>query len=75
MASIENRSRIHLTVKNRDDLTKDFARNADKAIQRYIQTLWNVLCLSSAPPLCPNTSNVAVVEPASTPILVWRRHP
>lgn len=39
MASIENRSRIQVTVKNRDDLTKDFARNADKAIQGYVQEL------------------------------------
>lgn len=39
MASIENRSRIQVTVKNRDDLTKQFAYNADKAIQVYVQEL------------------------------------
>lgn len=39
MASIENRSRIQVTVKNRDDLTKAFARDADKTIQRYVQEL------------------------------------
>ncbi len=39
MASIENRSRIQITVKNRDDLTKDFARNADSSIQDYILDL------------------------------------
>jgi len=39
MASIENRSRIRVTVKNRDDLTKTFAHNAEKAIQDYIQEL------------------------------------
>lgn len=39
MASIENRSRIQITVKNRDDLTKQFAHSAHKAIQVYIQKL------------------------------------
>lgn len=39
MASIENRSRIQVTVKNRDDLTKDFARNADKTVQDYVKEL------------------------------------
>lgn len=39
MASIENRSRIQVTVKNRDDLTKQFAHNADKAIEVYVQKL------------------------------------
>lgn len=39
MASIENRSRIRVTVRNRDDLTRTFSHNADKAIQRYVQTL------------------------------------
>lgn len=39
MASIENRSRIQVTVKNRDDLTKQFAYSADKAIQAYVQKL------------------------------------
>ena len=39
MASIENRSRIQVTVKNRDDLTKQFAFSADKAIQVYVQQL------------------------------------
>lgn len=41
MASIENRSRIQVTVKNRDDLTKQFACSADKAIQVYVQQLRN----------------------------------
>ena len=39
MASIENRSRILVTVKNRDDLTKDFSRNAKQTIQSYILQL------------------------------------
>ncbi|AIV89559.1 site-specific integrase [Burkholderia pseudomallei] len=39
MASIENRSRIRVTVRNRDDLTRTFSHNADKAIQRYVQML------------------------------------
>lgn len=39
MASIENRSRIQVTVKNRNDLTKTFARNAEKAIQGYLREL------------------------------------
>ncbi len=39
MASIEYRSRVQVTVKNRDDLTQDFARNADTAIQGYVQEL------------------------------------
>lgn len=39
MASIENRSRIQVTVKNRDDLTKQFTYSADKAIQAYVQKL------------------------------------
>ena len=39
MASIENRSRIQVTVKHRDDLTQTFARDAEQAIQRYLQTL------------------------------------
>ncbi len=39
MASIENRSRIQVTVKKRDDLTKTFAHNADRAIQDYVQEL------------------------------------
>ena len=39
MASIENRSRIRITVRNRDDLTRTFSHNADQAIQRYVQTL------------------------------------
>lgn len=39
MASIENRSRIQVTVKHRDDLTRTFARSADQAIQRYVQAL------------------------------------
>lgn len=34
MASIENCSRIQVTVKNRDDLTKQFAHNAGTAVQR-----------------------------------------
>ncbi len=36
MASLESRSRIQVTVKNRDDLAKTFAGNADKTIQRYV---------------------------------------
>ncbi|HEX7935796.1 MAG TPA: site-specific integrase [Paraburkholderia sp.] len=39
MASIENRSRIQVTVQNVSDLTKSFARTADKAIQAYVQAL------------------------------------
>ncbi|EZP37493.1 hypothetical protein [Janthinobacterium lividum] len=39
MASIENRSRIQVTIKNHDDLTKQFAHSAHKAIQVYIQKL------------------------------------
>jgi len=39
MASIENRSRIQVTVKNRDDLTRQFAYNAAKAIRDYVQEL------------------------------------
>lgn len=39
MASIENRSRIQVTVKNRDDLTRQFAYNAAKAIRDYAQEL------------------------------------
>ncbi len=39
MASIENRSRIQVTVKNRDDLTKTFAYNAEETIQRHAQEL------------------------------------
>ena len=39
MASIENRSRIQITVKNRDDITKEFAYNADRSIQNYVQEL------------------------------------
>lgn len=39
MASIENRSRIQVTVKNRDDLTRQFAYNATKAIRDYVQEL------------------------------------
>ncbi|AJX33777.1 site-specific integrase [Burkholderia oklahomensis] len=39
MASIENRSRIQVTVQKHDDLTKSFARTADPAIQAYLQKL------------------------------------
>ena len=39
MASIENRPRIQVTFKKRDDLTKAFAHNADKTIQDYVQEL------------------------------------
>ena len=39
MASIENRPRTQVTFKKRDDLTKAFAHNADKAIQDYVQEL------------------------------------
>ncbi len=39
MASIENRSRLKVSVKNRDDLTRTFIYTAKKAVQRYIQEL------------------------------------
>lgn len=39
MASIENRSRYTVTVKNRDDLTQEFPFNKSKAIQAYIVKL------------------------------------
>jgi hypothetical protein len=39
MAFIENRSQIQVTVRNRNDLSKTFAHNADKAIQRYVLEL------------------------------------
>nr|WP_315226280.1 hypothetical protein [uncultured Albidiferax sp.] len=39
MASIENRSRYTVTVKNRDDLTQEFPFNKSKAIQAYIAKL------------------------------------
>lgn len=39
MASIENRSKIKVWVKNRPDLTKTFEYNADKAIQAYLAQL------------------------------------
>ncbi|WP_346380655.1 site-specific integrase [Acidithiobacillus sp.] len=39
MASIENRSRIQVTVKHRDDLTQTFAYNAHQAIRDCLQSL------------------------------------
>lgn len=39
MASIENRSKIQISVKNRDDLTKTFEYSADKAIKAYVEQL------------------------------------
>lgn len=39
MAHIENRSRIQVKVKNRDDLTRLFAHNHAEAAQRYCATL------------------------------------
>ncbi|MEN9475475.1 MAG: hypothetical protein RIS48_2197, partial [Pseudomonadota bacterium] len=39
MASIENRSKIQVSVKNRDDLTKTFEFRADKAISGYVEQL------------------------------------
>lgn len=39
MASIENRSKIQVSVKNRDDLTKSFAYCADKPIKAYVEQL------------------------------------
>jgi integrase len=39
MASIENKSRTQVTVKNRDDLTKHFPYNKSQAAYDYIQSL------------------------------------
>lgn len=39
MASIENRSKVQVTVKNRDDLTKSFEYSAAKAIKAYVEQL------------------------------------
>lgn len=39
MASIENRSKVQVTVKNRDDLTKSFEYSAAKAITAYVEQL------------------------------------
>jgi len=39
MASIENRSKVQVTVKNRDDLIKSFEYNAAKAIKAYVEQL------------------------------------
>jgi hypothetical protein len=39
MASIENRSKIQVSVKNRDDLTKTFEFRADKAISGHVEQL------------------------------------
>jgi integrase len=39
MASIENRSKVQVSVKNRDDLTKTFEYSADKAIKAYVEQL------------------------------------
>ncbi|MEQ6433698.1 site-specific integrase [Comamonas sp. w2-DMI] len=39
MASIENRSKVQVSIKNRDDLTKTFEYSADKAIKAYVEHL------------------------------------
>ncbi|WP_417069488.1 site-specific integrase [Niveibacterium terrae] len=39
MASIENRSRFEVTVRNRDDLTQIFAHNAKKRAEAYCKSL------------------------------------
>lgn len=39
MASIENRSRFKVSVRNRDDLTKTFTYTAKKAVQAYLREL------------------------------------
>jgi integrase len=39
MASIENRSKVQVSVKNRDDLTKSFEYSAAKAIKAYVEQL------------------------------------
>ncbi len=39
MASIENRSKVQVSVKNRDDLTKSFEYSAAKAIRAYVEQL------------------------------------
>jgi hypothetical protein len=39
MASIENRSRYIVSVRNRDDLTKTFAFNREAALKQYIADL------------------------------------
>lgn len=39
MASIENRSKVQVSVKHRDDLTKTFEYSADKAIKAYVEQL------------------------------------
>jgi len=39
MASIENRSKVQVSVKNRDDLTKTFEYCAEKAIKAYVERL------------------------------------
>ena len=41
MASIENRSRLKVSVKNRDDLTRTFIYTAKKAVRAYAQELKN----------------------------------
>ncbi|MDP4302690.1 hypothetical protein Q8X39_18795, partial [Leptothrix discophora] len=39
MASIENRSKVQVTVKNRDDLTKSFEYSAAEAVKAYVAQL------------------------------------
>jgi hypothetical protein len=39
MASIENRSKVQVSVKNRDDLSKTFEYSAVKAIKAYVEQL------------------------------------
>jgi len=39
MASIENRAKVQVSVKNRDDLTKTVEYCADKAIAAYVEQL------------------------------------
>ena len=39
MASIENRSRYTVTVKNRDDLTREFPFSKSKAIETHVAAL------------------------------------
>lgn len=39
MAVIENRSRFRVSVKNRDDLTKNFSYNKRKDVESYMRQL------------------------------------
>lgn len=61
MASIENRSRIQVTVKNRDNLSKDFAYNDDKSI------------LQNIPPLTPPSFNTLILR-AMLAVDILRRY-